>query len=128
MPSFGIDDPTGIIGADDAVQAHEPEVRVDAYFSKDGGEAEDWLRPVHLLDGVVVAVPHEAGEPVTGEQFGIGDVQIRSRQREPTVSDDHVVGRGTRKGRIAADKRQLDRLLACGLCREHDGGSFPSLG
>jgi hypothetical protein len=40
---IGIDDPTGIIGADDAVQAREPEVRVDAYFSKDGGEAEDCL-------------------------------------------------------------------------------------
>src|SRR6267142_5388362 len=38
---FRIDDPAGVIGADKAVQAHEPEVRVDAYLSKNRGEAED---------------------------------------------------------------------------------------
>ena len=118
-----IDDPAGVIGADEAIQAHEPEVRVDAHLGKDGGEAEDRLGAVRLLDGVVVAVPHEVGEPVAGEQFGIGDVQICSRQRQPAVSDDHVAGRRAGKGRIASGERQFDRLLACGLRRQHDGGS-----
>ena len=117
-----IDDPAGVIGADEAIQAHEPEVRVDAHLGEDGGEAEDRLGPVRLLDRIVVAVPHEAGEPVAREQFGIGDVQIRSRQRQPAVGDDHVAGRRAGKGRIAAGERQLDRLVACGLRRQHDGG------
>src|SRR2546426_6939723 len=53
---LGIDDTAGGVGTDDAVQAHPPQIRVDAYFGKDRGEAEDRLRPVRLFDRIVVPV------------------------------------------------------------------------
>jgi hypothetical protein len=47
--SLGIDDPPSVIGADEAVQAHESEVGVDPSLGKAGGETEDCLGPIHLL-------------------------------------------------------------------------------
>src|SRR6476646_1206619 len=41
-----IDDPTGVIGTDEAVQAHESSLSVDAHLGKDGGEPEDCLGAV----------------------------------------------------------------------------------
>src|SRR5580704_2585280 len=55
-----IEDPAGVIGADETLQAHEPEVGIDADLGKDGREAEDRLGPRRLLDRVIVAVPYQA--------------------------------------------------------------------
>src|SRR2546428_14101573 len=58
---LGIDDAAGIVRADEAVQAHQAKIGVDAYFGEHGGEAEDRLRSVGLLDGIVVADAHQHG-------------------------------------------------------------------
>jgi len=79
---FRIDNPAGVIGANETIQAYKPEVGVNAYFGKDRRKAEDCLWTVRLLNWFVVSMPSKAGELVSGEQFGIGDVQIRIRQRE----------------------------------------------
>src|SRR3989442_15288268 len=60
----GIDDAAGVVRADEAVQAHQAKIGVDAYFGEHGGEAEDRLRSVRLLNRIVVAVAHQRGESV----------------------------------------------------------------
>ena len=96
-----IEDPAGVVSADDSLQAHKPEVGIDADLGKDGREAEDRLGPRRLLDRVVVAVPYQARTPVAGEQLRIGDlVQIYFRERKFAVDDDHVLRRRSGKRRI----------------------------
>src|SRR5439155_4378130 len=102
-------------GTDDAVQAHQPQIRVDAYFGEYRREAEDRLRPVRLFDRIVVPVADERGQPVARQQLDIGDIQILSRQHQRTVDNDHVVANRTGEGRISPGERQLDRPVARGF-------------
>src|SRR2546427_6543608 len=120
---LGIDDAAGIVRADEAVQAHQAKIGVDAYFGEHGCEAEDRLRSVCLLDRIVVAVAHQRGESVARQQLGIRDLQILSRQHQPTVTDEHVVANGTGEWRLSAGEGQIDRPVAHGLRRQHDRGT-----
>src|SRR5712692_11082315 len=61
---LGIDDAAGVVRADEAVHAHQAKIAVDAYFGEQGGEAENRLRSVRLLDWIVVAVAHQRGQSV----------------------------------------------------------------
>src|SRR3989475_1118763 len=76
---LGIDDAAGVVRADEAVQAHQAKIGVDAYFGEHGGEAEDRLRSVRLLHRIVVAVAHQRGEAVARQQLGIRWLQILYR-------------------------------------------------
>src|SRR4029077_3142505 len=106
---LGIDDPAGVVGADKAAQADQPEVRVDAYFREDGGETEDRLRSVRLRDRIVISVGYQRGKSVAREQIGIGYVQVLSRQHQPAVCDDHVFHGRAGEGRLGTGQGQQDR-------------------
>src|SRR5205807_7606686 len=68
---LGIDDPAGVVGAHEAVEAHQPEIRIDAYLREHRGEAEDRLRSVRLLARIVVTAGHQRGAPVARQQLAI---------------------------------------------------------
>src|SRR5437879_6124092 len=120
---LGIDDAAGVVGADEAVQAHQAKIGVDAYFGEHGGEAEDRLRSLRLFDWIVIAVAHERGESVARQQLGIRDLQSLSRQHQPTVADEHVVANGTGERRVSAGQGQINCPVARSLRRQHDRGT-----
>jgi len=56
---FWIDDPAGIVGAYETVQADQTEIRIYPYFCKDRREAKDRLRAFVFFDRVVVSIPNQ---------------------------------------------------------------------
>src|ERR1700722_19010742 len=52
----GVNDPTGIIGADETTQTHEAEFLINLHFGEEGGEAEDRRGSLGLLNGIVIPI------------------------------------------------------------------------
>jgi hypothetical protein len=59
-----VNDPPRIVRANEAVQAHEAQVFVDANLGKQRREAEDRMRPFRFLDGIVVTVRGKRADAV----------------------------------------------------------------
>src|SRR5439155_22290681 len=76
-----VDDPARIVRANEAVQAHETQIFVDADLGKKRREAEDRLRPFCFLDRIVAAFRGKRVDAVALEEIAVCDAARRKLER-----------------------------------------------
>ena len=113
-----VDDPARIVCANEAVQAHEAQIFVDANLGKQRREAEDRLRPFCFLDRIVVTVRGKRVDAVAREKVAVCDGSRPERER--TVCRDDVLEHAIRERCIASSQREGNGLVAHGVGGEQD--------